>query len=77
MRRLSGLLFGFCLAVASAPALAEGDLSQKTERLPDLVLGTGEAATDKESRQVAHVHAPQDIDAATGAQKGATTTPQG
>jgi hypothetical protein len=42
MRRLSALVFGLCLASPGA-AIAEGDLTQKTERLPDLVLGTGEA----------------------------------
>jgi hypothetical protein len=42
MRRLSGLLLGLCLALPPAAALAEGDLAQKPERLPDLVLGTGE-----------------------------------
>ena len=43
MRRASGLLLGLCLASLPAAAPAEGDLTQKPERLPDLVLGTGEA----------------------------------
>ena len=43
MRRLSRLLFSLCLAAPPAAALAEGDLAQKPEKLPDLVLGTGEA----------------------------------
>ena len=43
MRRLSGLLLGLCLASPPVATLAEGDLAQKPEKLPDLVLGTGEA----------------------------------
>jgi hypothetical protein len=43
MRHLASLLFSGCLALAPAHALAEGDLAQKPQKLPDLVLGTGEA----------------------------------
>ena len=43
MRHLSGLLFSSCLALAPALALAEGYLAQKPEKLPDMVLGLGEA----------------------------------
>jgi hypothetical protein len=43
MRCASGLLFGLCLAVPPVAAFAEGDLAQKPEKLPDLVLGLGEA----------------------------------
>jgi len=43
MHHLSRLLFSSSLALAPAPALAEGYLAQKAEKLPDMVLGTGEA----------------------------------
>ena len=43
MRHLSELLFSSCLALAPALALAEGYLAQKPEKLPDMVLGLGEA----------------------------------
>jgi hypothetical protein len=43
MCRLFGVLFGLCLASPPAVALADGYLAQKPEKLPDLVLGLGEA----------------------------------
>ena len=43
MRRVLGLLFGLSLALPPAATLAEGDLAQKPQKLPDLVLGIGEA----------------------------------
>jgi uncharacterized cupredoxin-like copper-binding protein len=43
MDLLTKLLLGIGLIGAPALALAEGDLAQKTERLPDMVLGLGQA----------------------------------
>jgi uncharacterized cupredoxin-like copper-binding protein len=43
MHLLTRLLLGIGLIGAPALALAEGDLAQKTERLPDMVLGLGQA----------------------------------
>ena len=43
MTHLPRLLLGISLAAAPAPALAEGYLAQKPDKLPDLVLGLGEA----------------------------------
>jgi hypothetical protein len=43
MCRLSRLHLSICLAAAPTLALAEGYLAQKPEKLPDMVLGLGEA----------------------------------
>jgi hypothetical protein len=43
MHLLTRLLLGIGLIGAPALALAEGDLAQKTEKLPDMVLGLGQA----------------------------------
>ena len=43
MGLLTRLFLGIGLVAAPALALAEGDLAQKTERLPDMVVGLGQA----------------------------------
>jgi hypothetical protein len=43
MSVLRRLAFSLCLIAAPALALAEGDLAAKPQKLPDMVLGLGEA----------------------------------